>query len=198
LRGGEDRVQEVWGGLRAFEREAEGLKDVVIEREEEVKSLVMERRRIREEIERAREMIAWEMRVRRLEERLVVRGRMGRVADGEDTESEEEDTEDDEDEEEQTDGEATTEDAQVTKLTRRVQDYNVVEYLADEIGAEHPFVVAQRPRVLNCRDTILLDLSNGLRQTSDNSSIRLDIMSLYNSMDAAKEATDVLQTLISK
>lgn len=199
MRGGEDRVQEVWGGLSAFGREIEGLKGVVTEREEEVKGLVAERRRIRDDMERAREMLAWEGRVRRLEGRLAVVEAKKRVTVEDDgTESEEEDSDDEEENDGQEDDESSTDDAQFRKLSRRVQDYSLVEYLAGEIGAEHPFVLAQRSRVMKCRSTILLDLSHGLRQTSDNSSSRLEIMSLYSSMDAAKEAIDVLKTSLSK
>jgi hypothetical protein len=197
LRGGEDRVQEVWGGLRAFEREVDGLKSVVTEREEEVKVMVAERRRIRDDMEKAREMIAWEGRLKRLEERLMVGEKKTRVNADDDSESEEEDN-DDEDDDEVEDDDSSTGDAQFRKLSGRVQDYNLVEYLAEEIGVEHPFVLAQRQRITQCRSTILLDLSNGSRQTSDNSSARLKIMSLYSSMDAAKEAIDVLKTSLNR
>jgi len=193
LRGGEDRVQEVWGGLRAFGREVEGLKSVVTEREEEVKVLVAERKRIREDMERARDMIEWDGRIQRLEERLMVEGKKTKVVIPDETDDEEEDSDDEDEDDELEDGDTSPEDARFMKLSRRVQDYNLVEYLAEEIGAEHPYVLAQQPRVTKCRSTILLDLSNALRQTSDNSSARVQIMSLYSSMDAAKEAIDVLK-----
>lgn len=201
LKGGEDKVQEVWGGLRGFQREVEGIRTSVVEREEEVAALVKERRKLRGEMERARDMISWEGRLGRLEERLMINGlkRSPRVkanaAEQEDESDDDSDSDSDFDDQDAEDSDRELEDTQYMKLNRRVQDYRLLEYLAAQIGEDHAFVTAQRPRLTKCRNTILLDLSNSLRQSSAESKTRLKLMSLYSDLDAAKEAIDVLQKL---
>jgi len=143
-------------------------------------------------------LLGWEKGVRRLEEKLEVgagAAKEGGRLDGsgsEDEEEEESDEEDDE-EEEEADGYGVTNTAGLKKLARRVQNYRLLEYQAEQIGNELPFVVAQRQRMVKCRNTILLDLGNSLRSTSKDSGGRLKVLALYSSLDASKEAIQILK-----
>jgi len=83
---------------------------------------------------------------------------------------------------------------EILKLKRRVDEYRLLEYEAEQIGQEHPFVTAQQPRMIQCRKMILLDLSNSLRQTGDDITGRLKIMSLFRDMDASREAISALKS----
>jgi len=198
LKGGEDRVQEVWGGLRGFVREVEGIRASVVEREIEVREAVAERRRVRVDIERGRRMVDWEGGLGRLEGKLSIGSRSSvkesTVGDSQD-EDEDEGESDEEEEEEFEEGQALNGiSLEILKLKRRVDEYRLLEYEAEQIGQEHPFVTAQQPRMIQCRKMILLDLSNSLRQTGDDITGRLKIMSLFRDMDASREAISALKS----
>lgn len=179
-------------------REVDGLRGVIAEREKEVGVLVVERREVRREIETGRGLLGWERGLKRLEEKLDVVQNARKdegVAAGSDFEEDDEDDsgEEEDAEDEEADGYSAEGTAGLTKLARRVQDYRLLEYQAEQIGNELPFVVAQRPRLVKCRNTILLDLGNSLRSTSKDSGGRLKVLAMYSSLDASKEAIQILR-----
>lgn len=198
LKGGEDRVQEVWGGLRGFVREVEGIRASVVEREGEVREAVAERRRVRGDIEKGRRMIEWEGGLGRLEVKLSIGSRSNVKARtvGDSKEEDEEEVESDEEEEEEFEDGETSDgiSLEMLKLKRRVDEYRLLEYGAEKIGREHPFITAQQPRMIQCRKMILLDLSNSLRQTGDDITGKLKVVSLFKDMEASKEAISALRS----
>jgi len=200
LKGGEDKVQEVWGGLRSFVREIEGIRASVVEKEVEVREAISERRRVRSEIERGRRMIEWEGGLVRLEGKLSISSKTDRREDMAERIAEEQDDEegsDDDEEEEEEFGNGDVSEGisrEMWKLQRRVDEYRLLDYGAEHIGHEHPFVMAQQLRMTQCRKMILLDLSNSLRQSGDDITGRLKVMSLYKDMDASKEAISAFRS----
>jgi len=88
------------------------------------------------------------------------------------------------------------------KLQSLVQDYRRVERLADSIGKEHPFLVAQESRMLRVRITILLDLSTALKQAAamgeSGKSRLIKILGVYRDLEAGDEAVKVLRDLKSR
>ena len=170
LKGGEEKVEGVRVGVLGFGREVEGVRGVVGERRGVVGSLVAERIGLRREVGFGRGVLELVERVEELE--------------GED--GEEVGEEDDGDEEE---GAATL---LAKKLRRRTGEYELIIRLRDRIcashatAAEHPLILSLRPRIVELRRLLLLDLSAALRQakTVDDSSAVLEIMSCFSLLGA--------------
>ncbi|KAH7388908.1 oligomeric golgi complex component, COG2-domain-containing protein [Cadophora sp. MPI-SDFR-AT-0126] len=139
-------------------------------------------------------------RLEELEDRLMVAS-LGKTVDGsqEDSWSDSED-EDEEDEELAMDGAVGG--TSTKKLQRLVVDCRRVEALTENIGKEHPFIVAQQSRIIRVRNTILLDLSTALKQTAvigESGKTRLiKILSIYREFGASGDAVKVLKDLQSK
>ncbi|KAF2626653.1 hypothetical protein BU25DRAFT_491995 [Macroventuria anomochaeta] len=191
LRGGEEKVEGVRVGLLGFGKEVQQLEALVRQREEEVGRLVEERRQARLKIEIGRRLVEVEERLRECEEDVAVSGqREGDLSD---------DSSESEDEEEEGEGEG---DAQygtsTARLRRNVVQYRLVKEAVKGLE-EHPFVVAQTPRLNKVRSTLLLDLSTALQQAkragTDGSGRVMQIMKIYADMEESGEAVKVLKTL---
>jgi hypothetical protein len=193
LHGGEEKVEEVRVGLLGFRKEVTGLKKIVDEREEEVGSLLEERRDVRVKIEVGRRLIDYDARLRELEEDLDI-NTVGEDTNGTDvdevSDSEEEDEDDDED--------GASYGVSLTKLRRNVMQYRLIQELEKSLGA-HPFVVAQAARIIKVRSTLLLDLSTALQQAKSGGSAgsgrMLKVMKIYAQMEESGEAVKVLKSL---
>jgi len=172
-------------GLLGFRKEVEGLRERVLEREEEVGKLVEEKEGIRKEIAVGRALLGYEARLKRLEELLVIE-MTGK--DGEDASDSEEDSDDDDE------GDAVG--ISISRLRRHVSQFRVVQQAEKELG-KHPFVIAQAPRMIKVRNTLLLDLSTALQQAkSAKASGRvMKIMKVYADMDESTEVVKVLKAL---
>lgn len=200
MKGGEDRVEELRLGLLGFQREVQEIRRVVGEREDEVRGLLEERVAVRREIALGRRLVEWEGRVGRLEGKLMVGLTLKRDVDGELSggDSGEDDDEEDDEDDVEAEEDDTAGGVSASKLRKRVHDFALLRQMEHHIGSDHPFVVAQRGRIMRIRNTILLDLSTALRQArlerADGKS--MIVMALYRDMDAAKEATEVLKGLI--
>ncbi len=87
----------------------------------------------------------------------------------------------------------------ISKLRKHVHQYLLIGKLSEEIGTDHPFLVAQEPRLIKLRNTLLLDLSTALKQAKGAGAAGLDrtmkIMGIYRHMNEAKEAVKVLKSL---
>lgn len=198
LRGGKEKVEDVRVGLLGFRRGVEEVRKGVMERRVEVEELVGERRRVLGEIEVGRGLLEVDGRLEELEERLLVQS-LGRGvnADGDDiwSDSEEEDEEGGEDE----DGEDGESWSGIRKLERLVKDFKSVQRLAESIGAEHPFIVAQESRMLRVRNTLLLDLGTALKQAKagpagkSTSGRLVKILGIYREMGENEEAVKALR-----
>ncbi|KAF1967287.1 hypothetical protein BU23DRAFT_516592 [Bimuria novae-zelandiae CBS 107.79] len=185
LKGGDERVEEVRVGLLGFRKEVEGLREGVREKEEEVRKLVREREEVGRKIKVGRACVEYEAGLKGLEEAVVIE-----ADPGEANESEEEE-EDDEDEDEGVLGGVA-----IGKLRRHVLRYRVVQEQGRKLG-EHPFAVAQAPRVVKVRSALLLDLSTALQQAkvAKASERVMKIMKVYGDMGEAGEAVKVLKGL---
>lgn len=172
-------------GLLGFAKEVEGLRAGVAARGDEVGRLLEERREVRGRIEEGRRLVEFDERLRECEEGLVVGMKEGGGSDS---------SEEEEDDEEQEDAQFGT---SVVRLRR-----NVVLYLLVKEGVkgceEHPFVLAQSPRLAKVRSTLLLDLSTALQQARRAgpaaSGRVMQIMKIYADMGEAGEAVRVLKT----
>jgi hypothetical protein len=192
LHGGEEKVEEVRVGLLGFRKEVDGLNKVVKEREEEVGSLLKERRDVRIKIEFGRRLIEYDAMLRELEDDLDI-NTAGKEANGnaEDVSDSEED-EDEDDEDDANYG------VSIAKLRRHVMQFRLVQELKKSLG-DHPFITAQAPRIAKVRSTLLLDLSTALQQAKSNgksgSGRVMRVMKIYADMEEPGEAVKVLKSL---
>lgn len=189
LQGGEEKIEEVRLGLLGFRRDVGALKDKVGAKQKEVEGLVTERKAIREDIQLGRALLDIDQRLQELEERLTIS--IIRPAES---------PEDDEGFSVSSDSENGTEDEQsggvpTSRLQRHAQQYMYVTKLRDKIGRDHPFLVKQQGRVTRLRNTILLDLSNALKQSvkSMDQERTMKVLGIYRDMDEAEEATKTLK-----
>lgn len=187
LKGGDERVEEVRVGLLGFRKEVTSLKEGVESREGVVERLVKEREDVRRKIAVGRQLIGFEEGLRNLEEALVIDTQPTTP----DSDSEEEDEDDDDDDEEDTLGGVS-----ITRLSRHVLQYRVVQEQEKQLK-EHPFVVAQAPRMAKVRSTLLLDLSTALEQAKSASAVErvMKIMKVYVDMGESGEAVKVIKGL---
>ena len=173
-------------GLLGFKREVEELRDVVDRKRKEFGPLLEEKRRIRGEIQLGRALLDVDERVRDLEERLML-GSAGSAKENDDTGFSETDDETEEDE-----GGIST-----SVLKRHAHQLIYIQRLVEKIGPGHPFLVMQEERILRLRQTILLDLSNTLKQcsaVSDEQKGRIvKILGIYREMGDFEEALKVLK-----
>jgi hypothetical protein len=194
LHGGEEKVEEVRVGLLGFRKEVDALQDVVKEREDEVATLVQQRRDVRSRIDMGRKLLEFDARLRELESELGVDS-AGAVAvvDGDD--DVEDSDEDDEDEDDEDDGPYGV---SIAKLRRNVVQYRLVQDIGTRLD-DHPFVAAQAPRMTKARSTLLLDLSTALQQAksagASGSGRVMKVMKIYADMEESAEAVRVLRSL---
>jgi hypothetical protein len=193
LNGGEEKVEEVRVGLLGFRKEVDGLKKVVEEREQEVGSLLEERRDARVKIELGRRLIDYDARLRELEEDLDINA-AGKEVNGHNVDdvSDSEEEEDDEDDDDASYG------VSIPKLRRNAMQYKLIQELEKSMD-DHPFIVAQATRITKVRSTLLLDLSTTLQQSKSagtaGSGRVMKILKVYADMGESAEAVKVLQAL---
>lgn len=157
LKGGEEKVEGVRVGLLGFEREIEAIKRGVEERLALVENLLEERRGVVRDVVIGRGLLEIDRGIEELEVALGVKDAVEEAAEsGFDVDSEE-----DEDEAEGAGGALNV---PVRKLRRHVQQYLLLSRSIQRLGAEHPFLVAQRLRMAEIKRTLLLDLSTSLKQ----------------------------------
>ncbi|KAJ9664448.1 hypothetical protein H2201_005196 [Coniosporium apollinis] len=197
LTGGDEKVEEVRVGLLGFRKEVDVLKRRVEERRGGVEGLVRERMGVRRQVAVGRALLEVNTRLEELEEGLMVEsaGRANKVRDGQDA-ADVSDSEElsDEDEEDEAGGAAFM---SLLKLQRHTQQYTVIQQLAEHIGLDHPFLVAQKSRMTRVRSALLLDLSAALKQAyaAGEAGQRrvMNIMAMYRDMDEAREAIAILK-----
>lgn len=176
LRGGEERVEGVRVGVLEFGRGVEGVRDVVREREAEVRELIAERRRVRSGVQLGRGLLEVEERLGGLERRLMIaKAKRASEADEEELEDEAEmddfddDDDDVDDDDEDEEGEEDTSENQhlANTIVRRLRTHATLFLLLlnqiQRLGSTHPFLVAQQTRVAKIRETLLLDLGAAVK-----------------------------------
>ncbi len=195
LQGGEEKVEEVRVGLLAFKRDVEGLRKNVEVRRKEVEGLLEEKRRVGEQVQLGRRLLEVKGKIMELEIRLTVPGGEGnqdkQQDDGETLSSSE-----DEDDEPSDDGNHVSQ-VPTSRLKMHAQRYIYIQKLVSRIGTQHPFLVKQQERIIHLRQTVLLDLSNALKNsafTNDGDKGRLmRILAIYRDMGEAEEALKILR-----
>jgi hypothetical protein len=191
LKGGEEKIEGVRVGTLGFEREVEGIRKAVVERRDEVRELLGEKKQIRRDVMLGRNLLEVHERITELEHSLG-------ISEGADDLDEEDDEDEDEDEEEKSDDEGSKDGSALIplrRLRRHAQQYLLIMNLIERLGPEHPFLLEQKGRLDEARKTMLLDLAAALRQakTSNLADSILAVTKIYAALDAEAESVKVLR-----
>jgi hypothetical protein len=202
LRGGEEKVEGVKVGVLSFQRDVKAIRDKVEARRQEVDELLNEKRRLRTMAEIGKDLLDYADRVEELEHRLMIEDKSsnGDVDPEElDTESDLYSNEDgDGDDEELADGTPTM---SLKRLERHVQKFVYLTSIAARVGEKHPFLLAQQPRVVKIKSTVLLDLKTSLEQAtaagkgSKRDARTMAVLRLYDLMSEDVSAVAALKNL---
>jgi conserved oligomeric Golgi complex subunit 2 len=192
LRGGDDKVEDVKVSLLGFRRAVGDLKGKVTQRKEETAALTAELRDVRQNIEHGRKMIELSERLSALEERLALESLNGGKAQGEDATSDDED--EDEDEDLQNDGLVGS---SPSKLFISARQCSQITALAATLDQDHPIVIKAEERIARCRNTLVLDLGNALKEAKK-AGIKgqdrvMKYLAIYRIIDAQDEAVKALK-----
>ena len=189
LRDGEEKVENVRLGVLGFQREIEGVRKAVRGRLEEVNALLEERRAVREQVVQGRALLEVEEQIGELEESLGMKG------EEDEFEADDDDDEDEDDDDDDTSTSKVRLTIPLKKLQRHAQKYLLITRAVRRIGPEHPFLVAQQPRLDEVKKTLLLDLAAALRQAKEKkaSDIVLAVIKIYGDLDAEAESIKVLK-----
>lgn len=169
LRGGEEKVEGVKVGLLSFQRDVQSIRDKIETRRREVEALLNEKRRLRSHADIGKELLDYADRVDELEHRLMIADKATRRDTTTDDDVSDTDSDrygsgrDESDDEELEDGTAPV---SLKRLERHVQKYIFLTSIAKRVGEQHPFLLAQQPRVGKIKSTVLLDLKTALEQAS--------------------------------
>ena len=203
LKGGDERVENVRLGVLGFQRVVEGVKDVVAEREREVRTLLEERRGARKDMLVGRKLLEVDERLGELEARLMIEpGVNGNAADEDDDDEDDDDDDDDYDNgnglnDENNTPEARAANAVVGRLRRHAQSYLLLQHLVGQVGPQHPFITAQEPRTMRIRNTLLLDLRAALRQAKKEGTSAgtrtLRLVAVYRALGEGEELVNALK-----
>ncbi|KAH7487443.1 oligomeric golgi complex component, COG2-domain-containing protein [Fusarium oxysporum f. sp. albedinis] len=182
LRGGDDKVEDVKVSLLGFRRAVEEVKTKVTERKEETNALNGELRGVRSAIEKGRKMIELSERLASLEERLS----LDSLPNNEewDEESEEEDEDD-------------NYGSSPTRLLVSAQECSRITKLLESLDPDAPFVIKMEELLTRCRNTLLLDLGNALKEAKK-AGVKgqdrvLKCLAIYRVLDAQSEAVKALR-----
>ncbi|KAJ5495250.1 hypothetical protein N7539_000366 [Penicillium diatomitis] len=204
LRGGEEKVESVKVGLLSFQRDAQGLRDKVDARRQELEGLLNEKRQLRAQADVGKDLLVYADRIEELEYRLMIADKTTpKETDSADAESSSDsDTDlygsgsDDSDAENEDQGTAPV---SPKRLERHVQAYVFLNSIAKRVGEQHPFLRAQQPRVSKVRSTILLDLKTALERAGPAGEARdartMAVLRLYDLMGEDVSAVAALKNL---
>ncbi|KAL4801616.1 oligomeric golgi complex component, COG2-domain-containing protein [Aspergillus unguis] len=200
LQGGEEKVEQVRVGLLAFQRDVQSIRDKIEARQNEVEELLSEKKRLRANANIGRALLDFADRVEELEKRLMIgeQSPQEMPADLSDTDSEFMESEDEETEdEERSEGAAPL--VSLKRLEHHLQKYVYLTRLSSRIGDEHPFILAQQPRVSKIRSALLLDLKKALEQAKQakekQDTKTLAVLRLYKLMGENTSAVSALKDL---
>ncbi|RGP78051.1 oligomeric golgi cog complex component [Fusarium longipes] len=177
LRGGDDKVEDVKVSLLGFRRAVEEVKTKVSERKEETNTLNGELRGVRLAIEKGRKMMELSERLTSLEERLSL-----------DSLPADEDWDEDSEDEEEDDNYGSS----PTKLLASAQECSRITKLLESLDPDTPYVIKMEERLTRCRNTLLLDLGNALKEAKK-AGVKgqdrvLKCLAIYRVLDAQSEA----------
>ncbi|KAK5993840.1 hypothetical protein PT974_07277 [Cladobotryum mycophilum] len=191
LQGGDDKVEDVKVSLLGFRRAVDEVKEKVTVRRKETESLTSELRHVRSDIEQGRKMLELSERLSSLEEKLALDSLP--KANGT-PEWDDDSDEEDEDERDRVDGLIGSPPA---KLSAWARECSQITALAASLDDNHPFVAKLRVRLTKCRNTLLLDLNNALKEARvagpKGQDRVLGYLGIYRILDAKNEAVKALR-----
>ncbi|OAQ65000.1 oligomeric golgi complex subunit 2 protein [Pochonia chlamydosporia 170] len=192
LKGGDEKVEDVKVALLGFRRAVEEVKAKVAKRRDESRELNNELRDVRTGIEQGRKMLELSDRLSALEERLSVDS-LPAGAGGKEWDSESSDG----DEEEDGEGVSGLLASSPSKLLQSARDCGEIILLKESLDQQHPFVIKMEERLTRCRNTLLLDLGNALKEAKG-AGVKgqdrvLRYLAIYRMLDAQKEAVKALK-----
>ncbi|KAF4453005.1 conserved oligomeric golgi complex component [Fusarium austroafricanum] len=182
LRGGDDKVEDVKVSLLGFRRAVEEVKARVSERKEETNTLNGELRGVRSAIEKGRKMIELSERLTSLEERLS----LDSMPNDEDWDEESEDEDEDD-----------NYGSSPARLLVSAQECSHITKLLESLDPDTPFAIKLEERLTRCRNTLLLDLGNALKEAKK-AGVKgqdrvLKCLAIYRVLDAQSEAVKALR-----
>ncbi|WPG98344.1 4-coumarate--CoA ligase 2 [Acrodontium crateriforme] len=186
LKGGSEKVENVRVRVLGFEREVQGVRKAVVEREEAVTGLLKEKKDVRSQVVIGRALLEVGARIDELEKAL---GISTKTDDEEDLDSDDED-------DDELDQEPATKSPQLKRLQKHSQQYILTTRLIQRIGLSHPFLQAQKPRMDEVRRTLGLDLAATLRQAKreKDADTTLAVVRLYAELGAETEGLNALKS----
>ncbi|KAH7318244.1 oligomeric golgi complex component, COG2-domain-containing protein [Stachybotrys elegans] len=193
LRGGDDRVEDVRVAMLGFRRAVEEVKGRVTKRREESQKLNSELGQVRTKIEQGRMMVEVSERLSSLEEKLALQSLPSAAQDAEWTSDESEEEDDEEDEGKQR-GLLGSSPASLLVLAR---ECSRTATLLERLDQDHPFVIKLEERLTRCRNTLLLDLGNAMKEARKAGAKGQDrvmkYLGIYRVLDAHKEAVKAIR-----
>ncbi|KAK3185672.1 hypothetical protein K4F52_005537 [Lecanicillium sp. MT-2017a] len=190
LRGGGDKVEDVKVALLGFRRAVEEVKAKVSAKSAESELLTDELRNVRSDIEVGRKMIEASERMASLEETLALDSLPSKAGDLDLNTDDEAD-----EEEEESDGLIGSPPA---KLLASARDYRQIETLLSSLDRDIPLVVKLEARLTKCRNTLLLDLHNALKESrkagAKGQERTLKYLAIFRMLDAQGEAIKALKS----
>lgn len=202
LRGGEEKIEGVKVGLLAFQRDVESIRDKVEARRQEMEGLLNEKRHFRAQADVGKDLLDHADRVEELEHRLMIADKStpNKDASSDDVSESESDLygsgSDESDDEELEDGAVPV---SLRRLERHVQKYVFLTSIAKRVGENHPFLLAQQPRVSKIKSTVLLDLKTALERAGPAGDKRdartMAVLRLYDLMGEDVSAVAALKNL---
>ena len=185
LKGGEEKIEDVRLGLLGFRREIDTLHQVVAARHKEVAQLIEQRKQIIRIQRLGRTLLDIDSRLSGLEDSLHLNNTSNSAEESLDL--------DFLDSESDSDGDSTI---SIGRLTYRIQQYVQVRRLIDK-GGTHPFLVKQEPRILQIKQTLVLDLNNTLRTLRTSPKQPQDkilkLLTLYGDLGEDAEAIKIVK-----
>jgi hypothetical protein len=191
LKGGDEKVEGVKVALLGFRRAVEDVKGKVTKRREESQTLNNDLKDVRSLIEQGRRMIELSERLSALEEKLALASMPGAA---EDSDWDADDTEDSEQEDGEAQGMVGSPPA---KLSVSARECSQIIALSKTLDQDHPFVIKMEERIIKCRNTLLLDLGNALREARKAGARGhervMKYLGIYRILDAQQEAVKALR-----
>ncbi|KAM0450839.1 hypothetical protein ACHAO4_006230 [Trichoderma viride] len=191
LRGGDEKVEDVKVSLLGFRRAVEEVKEKVSERRRDADSLTNELRDIRSDIEQGRAMLEVSERLSSLEETLA----LDSLPQKKETADWDDDSEDDEEFEQEAVKGLTG--SPPSKLLASARECSHITALIGKLDDSNAFVAKLRARLTKCRNTLLLDLNNALKEAraagTKGQGRVMGYLGVYRALDAHGEAVKVLR-----
>ncbi|KAH6611501.1 conserved oligomeric golgi complex subunit 2 [Trichoderma cornu-damae] len=192
LRGGDEKVENVKVSLLGFRRAVEEVKEKVSERTRDAESLTNELRGIRTDIEQGRAMLQVSERLSTLEEILA----LDSLPRNKEATEWDDDSDDDDDELGQEAVEGLI-GSPPSKLLASARECSQVAALIGTLDESHAFVAKLKARLTKCRNTLLLDLNNALKEAraagTKGQGRVLGYLGVYRVLDAQSDAVKALR-----